>query len=93
LIRHHLNEIVVEVEVPTEFVKVTVTVPSALVSPLKVNGTFRWKLLPTCTPLVLENQTAAMLCSKTGGGFPPFRVVPFAAWKVNVALMRSRVVE
>ena len=82
-----------EDEAPTEFVKVAVTVPSALVSPLYVNGTVSTNVPPPAAPFALEKYVCAVLLNETGAGVEPLRSVPEAALNLNVACSRSRGVE
>jgi len=83
------------VEFPTEFPIVTVTLPRALLSPLNVKGTVSSKVQPFvfCDALQLVNHAGAMLVKDTVAGAVSVSVAPLAGWKVNVALVRSCVVE
>ena len=67
---------------------VTETLPSALMSPLNVKGTVKWKLLPLCRPVVPENQPGPTPVSETVSDVP-VSCAPGAGWNVNVALVRS----
>jgi hypothetical protein len=80
------------VDVPTEFVNVTETEPSALVSPENANGTCKLNDPPAAWPAVLPNHAVAIPLNGTVT-LVPDNCAPAAAEKVNVALARSRDVE
>lgn len=79
---------------PAEFVSVTETLPSAAVSPVKLNGIVSENDPPAVTPgvFVATNHVFEAVVKGTVR-FAPLSVAPDAAEKVTFALKRSRGVD
>ena len=87
------NDTVCVDEFPTELVKVTETVPMALLSPVIVNGVDKWNAAPLESPVALENHCGAIESRRTVNEVVPFSTASLAAPNAKVTLIRSRVVE